>query len=140
MYMLASHAAGQNLICGLGSLYNANGMSAEQIVMQAGLVDMAEYLTRGVDCSDHKLAFESIKNVSPGGNYLMDELTLELMKSDEMFHSDFTDLSGGYIDNAPGIHEIAHKKANDLVNNYKPTVPEKVRQAIKNFFKDKYSQ
>lgn len=139
LYLLASHAGGQNFIDGLGSLYNANGMSTEQIIMQCALVDMAEYLTRGTDCSDYKLAFDSIKNVGPGGNYLTDELTLQLMKSDEMFHSEFTDLSGGYIDNAPGIHEIAHQKANDLVKNYKPTVPEKVREAIKNFFKDKYS-
>jgi hypothetical protein len=34
---------------------------------------------------------------------------------------------------------MAHQKAVDLVNNYKPTVPDKVREAVKDFFKNKYS-
>lgn len=42
-YLLASHLGRQNIIGGLGSMHNANGMSAEQIILQCGLVDMVEY-------------------------------------------------------------------------------------------------
>ena len=73
-YLLSSFAGGQNIIGGIGSMYNANGMSAEQIIMQCGLADMAEYLARGIDMSDYKLAFDSIAEVGPGGNYITDKL------------------------------------------------------------------
>jgi len=63
LYLLASCAAGQNIIGGLGSLYNANGMSAEQIIMQCGLADIAETLSCGVDMDERKLGIESIKKL-----------------------------------------------------------------------------
>ena len=89
LYLLAA-LSGQNVVGGLGSLHNANGMSAEQILMQCGLVDMAEYLSRGVDLSDYKLALDSVAAVGPGGNFLTDSLTIELLRSDEFFHSHYS--------------------------------------------------
>ena len=137
-YILASVLCGQNKFGGLGSLGNANGMSAEQMLMQCGLVDMAEYLARGVDLSDSKLAIDSILNTGPGGNYLTDQLTLDLLRTSEFFDSPYFDLTGGYVKGAPGMYEIAHQKVEELLADYKPTVPEKVRTAIKEFFKDRY--
>jgi trimethylamine--corrinoid protein Co-methyltransferase len=136
LYLLASVAAGQNLIGGLGSLYNANGMSAEQIVMQCGLADMAEYVARGIDLSDEKLAVDSLLRTGPGGNFLTDDLTLRLLRSGEFFHSPLVDLTGGYTQEAPGMLEIAHRKVVELVENYRPTVPGNVREAIARFFRD----
>lgn len=138
LYLLASLAGGQNIISGLGSLHNANGMSAEQIIMQCGLVDMAEYVAAGLDMSDYKLAIDSIQSIGPGGNFLTDKLTMDLLRSKEFFSSPYLDMTGGYSSDARGMYEIANQKAEELVNNYKPTVPEKVRIAIKNFFRDKY--
>ncbi len=137
-YLLASHAGGQNIIGGLGSLHNANGMSAEQIIMQCGLVDMAEYLAAGMDVSEEKLAFDSIRKAGPGGQYLEDDLTLSMLRSKEFFHSDHLDLSGGYDPSVPGAYEMAHQKAEDLVAQYKPTVPAKIQAAIRSFFAEKY--
>jgi trimethylamine--corrinoid protein Co-methyltransferase len=137
MYLLAA-ISGQNVVGGLGSLHNANGMSAEQIVMQCGLVDMAEYLSRGVDLSDHKLALDRIAAVGPGGNFLTDSLTMELLRSDEFFHSPYVDLSGGYAGNAPGIYEIAHQEVERLIDRYQPGVPEEVQEAIRRHFRAKY--
>ncbi len=137
-YILASICCGQSNFAGLGSLGNANGMSAEQVIMQCGLLDMAEYLAEGVDLSDYKLGLDSIMNAGPGGNYLMDQLTIDLLRSDEFFDSPYFDLTGGYVQSAPGMYEIAHQKVEELVSNYKPTVSDKVRSAIKEFFKDRY--
>jgi trimethylamine---corrinoid protein Co-methyltransferase len=133
MYLLAA-LTGQNIMGGLGSLYNANGMSAEQIVMQCGLVDMAEYVSRGIDISDRKLGLESIARVGPGGNFLTDGLTIELLRSDEFFGSRHIDLSGGYHDGASGMYEMAHREVERLVAEYRPTVPEKVLEAIRGYF------
>jgi trimethylamine--corrinoid protein Co-methyltransferase len=137
LYLLAA-LGGQNIVGGLGSLHNANGMSAEQILMQCGLVDMAEYLSRGVDLSDQKLALDSIAAVGPGGNFLTDPLTLELLRSDEFFESRHLDLSGGYVPEAPGLYEMAHREAERLVAEYQPAVPEKIQQAIRAHFRPKY--
>jgi trimethylamine---corrinoid protein Co-methyltransferase len=137
MYLLAA-LSGQNIIGGLGSLHNANGMSAEQIVMQCGLVDMAEYVSRGIDASDYKLALDSIAAVGPGGNFLTDSLTLDLLRSHEFFHSPYVDLTGGYADHASGMYDIAHEEVERLVAQYQPTVPQKVRDAIRNHFRKLY--
>ena len=135
LYLLASVAGGQNLIGGLGSLHNANGMSAEQIVMQCGLADVAEYVARGIDVGQRKLGLESLLSAGPGGNFLTDDLTLDLLRSGEFFRSPLVDLSGGYAGQSPGMFEIAHRKVAELVENYRPTVPEKVREAIGRFFR-----
>ena len=137
-YILASVCCGQNMFGGLGSLGNANGMSAEQMIMQCGLLDMAEYLAQGVDMSDYKLGFDSIMNTGPGGNFLTDEMTLDLLRGKEFFDSPYFDLTGGYVQGAPGMYEIAHNHVEELIANYKPTVPEKVQAAIKGFFRDRY--
>ena len=106
--------------------------------MQCGLIDMVEYLAKGVDMSEYKLGLDSIKNVGPGGNFLIEPMTMDLLKSDEFFESPFFDMSGGYHGDANGMYEIAHHKANELVTNYRPTVPPKIQSAIKSFFRDKY--
>ncbi|HBG26088.1 MAG: hypothetical protein A2Y10_00410 [Planctomycetes bacterium GWF2_41_51] len=137
-YMLASVANGQNILGGVGSMGNANGMSQEQIIMQCGLLDMAEYLARGVDMSDYKLGYDSIVDVGPGGTYMTEKLTMDLLRGDEFFNTEYFDLTGGYSDPSPGIYEKAHQKALDLVANYKPTVPEKIQNAIKKFMATKY--
>ena len=134
LYLLASITGGQNLVSGLGSLHNANGMSPEQIVMQCGLADMVEYVSRGIDIDDHKLGLESLLRTGPGGNFMTDDLTFDLLRSDEFFNSPLVDLSGGYTDAAPGMLEIAHRKVAEIVESYQPTVPEKIREAIAKFF------
>jgi len=113
-------------------------MSAEQIVMQCGLTDMAEFATRGIDASDHKFALDSIARVGPGGNYLTDSLTIEQLRSEEFFRSPYVDLTGGYMPQAPGMYEIAHQEVERLVGQYRPTVPKRVQEAIRSHFRKKY--
>ncbi|NWG13398.1 MAG: trimethylamine methyltransferase family protein [Acidobacteria bacterium] len=137
-YLLASHLGGQNLIGGIGSMDNANGMSGEQIIMQCGLIDMAEYIARGAEISEHAPACESIRNVGPGGSFMTEELTIERMRSDEFFDSRHFDLSGAYEPYAPGICEKAHREADPLVAAFRSRVPERVVEAVKSYFRGKY--
>lgn len=138
LYLLASLCGGQNLIGGLGSLHNANGMSAEQIVVQCGLADVAEYLACGVDVSDRKLGLDSLRRAGPGGNFLTDGLTLDLLRSGEFFHSPHLDLSGGYSPGAAGMAEKAHQSVGRILESHRPTVPEAVQDAVRRFFRGKY--
>jgi len=137
-YLLASFAGGQNVIGGFGSLHNANGMSPEQIVMQCGLADMAEYLVRGIDLGEARLGLRSIEEQGPGGNYLTDGMTLDLLRGGEFFESPYFDMSGGYADGAPGMYEIAHRVVEEVVAARRPAVPSRVDEAIRRFFGECY--
>ncbi|HUT25067.1 MAG TPA: trimethylamine methyltransferase family protein [Sumerlaeia bacterium] len=135
LYLLAAIAGGQNLMGGLGSCHNANGMSAEQIVIQCGLVDQAEYVARGVSLSDEELAVESIRGAGPGGDFFADDLTLRFMRESPFFDTPHFDLSGGYGDSV-GVVARAHETVETLVANYKPTVPESIRQDLQAYFRE----
>ena len=140
-YLLASHAWKQNIIGGLGSLGNANGMSSEQIIMQCGLIDMAEFLSRGVDLSNEKNGVASIERTGPGGNFLTDDLTLALLRdTDEFFSSPFIDLSGNSSEPefSRSMPNLAHQKVLDIQNSFTSQVPGKVQEEIKRFFSAKY--
>jgi len=137
-YLLASHLSGQNLIGGIGSMDNANGMSGEQIVMQCGLIDLAEYISRGVEVTDEKLARESIQRVGPGGNYMTEDMTLEMMRTGEFYDSPHFDLTGGYESEALGIYDKAHRTADRLVADYVSRVPDEVVETVRRHFADKY--
>ena len=140
LFSLASATLPQNNhIYGMGTCYNANAMSAEQIIMHCGLMDMAEYVSRGVDFGNLENEMTSIANVGPGGNFLTDAFTIERLHDNEFFNSPYFDLSGGYDENASGMLERAHQKAEDLVRNYKCAVDGKVVAAIKKFFEGKYT-
>ncbi len=140
LYLLSSTAGGQNMIGGLGSLYNALGMSSEQIIMQSGLAAMAEYVSAGIDFSEEKLSGEAIHSVGPGGNFMMEDLTIELLRDKkEFFNNPYYDVAESGKPDSIGMYEAAHLKAEELVEGYKSTVPERVRFAIKDFFKTKYN-
>ena len=127
-----------HLLSGLGSLSNACGVSAEQILFHHNLIEMMEWYAKGIDCSDEKLALESIIKVGPGGNFLMDDLTLKFLRTDEHFlPSNFVvDVYGKkekkkFIEN---LHEIVE----ELISTHKPDVPQKrLEDALKFLEKEK---
>ena len=139
LYSLSSVLCGQNLMGGIGTMHNANGMSAEQIIMQCGLLDMAEYLYAGVDLSEEALGMEAFKRVGPGGHFMTDPLTLDRLRGTEFFDSPYLDLTGGYSENAPSMLEKAHKTVERLVAEYEPTVPEAVQETVREFCAKKYT-
>lgn len=132
--ILSSVLGGQAWFGGLGSLGNANGMSAEQMIIQNELLSMVEYYKRGVDLKNLDRDYESIKQIGIGGNYMMDDLTLENLGSDEFFESDIFDLTGIYKEKTASIYEKAHQKVNEIVKNHKPVLSEKSQENIKAFF------
>ncbi|MFN0167724.1 MAG: trimethylamine methyltransferase family protein [Bryobacteraceae bacterium] len=133
LYLLAAVAAGQHMFGGLGSNYNAVGMSAEQILLQCGMVDQAEYVARGVSLDDHQLGLESIRAAGPGGHYLADDLTIEYMRSDQFFRTPHFDYAGDHRPSA-GASAMAHEKVEEIVRSHKPAVPDSVQQELMTYF------
>jgi trimethylamine:corrinoid methyltransferase-like protein len=87
---------------------------------------------------ERKLGIESIKNSGPGGNFLIDELTLSNLHGGEFFESPYLDLSGGYGERSRSMYEIAHEEAVRLVEEYTPTVPESVVAAVREHMGKRY--
>ncbi len=114
-----------HLLSGLGSLSNACGVSAEQIIFHYDLIEMMEWYAKGIDCSDEKLALESIIKIGPGGNFLMDDCTLKLLRTSEHFlPSNLVVDAYGERSNKRAIENL-HEKAQELINSHKPSVPQK---------------
>ena len=93
---------------------------------------------RGVDLTESKLAVDSPRGAGPGGSFLTDPLTLDLLRSEEFFGSPYLDLTGGYSPGAPGMAEIAHQTVQRMLHDSRPTVPEKVQDAVRGFFRNRY--
>jgi len=106
-----------------GSLANACGMSAAQIVMHHDLIETLERLRRGLDASDEKLAVASILAAGPRGEFMMDPLTIKYMRSDEHgFPASYEQCHGGQ--DVKTMAQRAQERAEDLMASHRPAVPQ----------------
>ena len=132
-FMLAAHASGANMLAGFGSCRNAVGMSAEMMVVQQALLHAARHIARGIRTDDVRVATESLQRVGPGGQFLTDDLTIELMRSDEFFQDDRFDLSGG---DGQAMLERAHERVGHMVGGYESRVPQDIQESLRRYFHD----
>ena len=137
LFMLAAHASGAHRIAGFGSCHNAVGMSAEMMVIQQAYLRAARHITRGMCTQEPRLGTDSLERVGPGGQFLDDELTLDLMRSDEFFRDDVFDLSGGQGESRP-LLERAHERVEQLVEGYQSRVPGDIQEELKRHFVELY--
>ena len=56
-----------------------------QLVMDDDIHKMIKFVLSGIPAEGDRLAVESIDRVGPGGNYLIDDLTLKYFKIDRLF-------------------------------------------------------
>lgn len=139
LFMMLAQNSGSDMLSGLGSCYNANGLSSEMIVIQSAWLEVAEYLRRGINFELLEEGIKSIKEQKHGGHFLMDELTLNSLCSGEFFSSDMFDISGGY-ESAHSMLEKAHIKIEELTANYVSPVPENVQETLRRYFHDLYKK
>jgi trimethylamine--corrinoid protein Co-methyltransferase len=137
LFMLLAQNTGGDLLAGLGSCYNANGLSSEMIVIHSAWLEAARYLSRGISFEYFEDGIESIKAQKQGGHFLMDDLTLKLIRSEEFFSSDLFDMTGGY-EVSRSILEKAHKKVEEITADYTSPVPENIQEAFRRYFHDQY--
>jgi trimethylamine--corrinoid protein Co-methyltransferase len=133
LFMLAAQNSGANILAGLGSCYNANGMSSEMMIIQAEWLKAAKFLTRGI-CTDFlEEGVASITEQGPGGNFLIDDLTMKRLRSDEFFTSSLFDTSGGY-EPAPSMLENAHRRVEEMTSDFVSPVPKKIQEDLRRYF------
>ena len=132
LLLLPSVACGQNYVGGLGSNYNACGMSAEMIILQTDLARLIERIGDGIDTRDALLGYESIAAAGPGGHFLEDPLTVKMLRSGEFFTAGSFDRLGERSPNYPKDSMLvrAHQKVEELLATHTPAAKESVVEEI----------
>ena len=137
LFMLAAHASRAHMLAGIGSNHNANGMSAEMMVIQDAYLRAARFLSRGINTDDVHLGVESVKKAGPGGNFMTDDLTIDLLRTGEFFQDDVFDFAGGYQE-GKSMLERAHERVEELVAGYVSPVPDQMQEDLIRYFHDLY--
>ncbi|OIO98209.1 MAG: hypothetical protein AUK03_01570 [Anaerolineae bacterium CG2_30_64_16] len=138
LFMLGALTSGAHLLSGIGSTHNAIGMSAEMMLIHTAWLAASQYLQRGIRTDDTRLGVENIEQAGPGGNFLMDDLTLRFLRSDEFFSHELFDHSGGSEPNAPSLLARAHQRAEQIAARTRSPHSEAVQERIRRYFADEY--
>ncbi|MCX6992577.1 MAG: trimethylamine methyltransferase family protein [Kiritimatiellaeota bacterium] len=132
LFMLAALASRANILAGIGSCYNAVGMSAEMMIVQTAWLEAARHLARGITMDEGRLAVESIMRVGPGGNFLTEDLTIEQLRGNEFFANELFDYSAGKEHES--MLERAHARAESLIAGFKSPLSEKTQEDLRRYF------
>ena len=106
---------------GMGSIGNACGMGSEIILIQHDIIETIKRYEKGIDVSEKMLALESIEKAGPGGNYLIDDLTLKYMKTKRHYLSEYEET---YSPNCKckTMGEKVHERVEEIILSHKPAV------------------
>ena len=136
MQMLSAVGSGADVLSGLGSCYNANGLSAENIVIGMSLKRASDFMTRGIRLDQIDESFDSIEEQKDLGYFLMDDLTLEHMRSGEFFADNTLNMAGEFKEE-PTMLERAQSIIRDVTAKYVSPVPADAQERIQAYFAQK---
>jgi trimethylamine:corrinoid methyltransferase-like protein len=138
LFMLGALSSGAHLLSGIGSTFNAIGMSAEMMLIHTVWLAASQYLQRGIRTDDLRLAVENIERAGPGGNFLIDDLTLHFLRSDEFFSHSLLDYTGGSELGTPSLLARAHQRVEEIAGDARSPHSEAVQERIQRYFADEY--
>ncbi len=126
--VLLSALSGANYIHDAAGLLDSGMCVAyEQYVIDDQILGISNRVLRGLEFSEERLAFEEIKEVGPGGNFLTCDSTLEYMRSeffDDALHEN-SDWDDWIEEGSPDARERAKEIARDiLAEDHKSLVEE----------------
>ena len=131
--MLSGVATDAAVISGVGSCYNANGLSAENIVMGMWMKRSSDFMLRGIRLDTLDDSLESMEENKDTGYFLMDDLTLDNMRSGEFF-SDKTMNEMGEFRDAPSMLERAQAIIREVSDKFVSPVPEDAQERVRDYF------
>lgn len=131
---------GGGMFNGLGSCYNACGLSAELTVMHSDAFDLLDRVARGIEVTDRLLDADSIVGVGPGGTFLTEPLTLEMLRSGEFHTGGCFDRRGERSPNRPEDSMLAraHARVEELAAR-PPAVPPRLVDELRRWAEGKHA-
>ncbi len=132
LHILPAALCGGGMYNGLGSCYNACGMSAEMVLIHSDLLRLTDRLRKGIDLSDEMLDTDSIIETGAGGHFLEDPLTIDMLRSGEFFTTGCFDRLGEQSANRfeDSMLARAHGRVEELVSSHTPAVPENIARNV----------
>ena len=140
LFMLAAANSGADLVGSFGSTYNAIGMSAEMMLIHSAWLAAAQYLKRGIQVDELRLGVESLRRAGPGGSFITDDLTVQLLRKREFFSHDLFDYAAETATDSPSLLARAHAKVEQMVTNPQSPHPGQVQENLQRYFAGRYRQ
>lgn len=119
---LLSMLARPDLLAGIGGVETANALSAEQLVLDADVVEWVRRTIAPVPIDADTLSLDLLGRVGPGGNFLKQKHTLEHFREAVWDPSLF--LRDGHVPGRPAeqrIREHARTKAREILQSHAPS-------------------
>ncbi|MDW7655966.1 MAG: trimethylamine methyltransferase family protein [Bacillota bacterium] len=122
---MCSICAGNDISMNSGMFATGLTISLEQLVLDDELNGIIRRLSRGIDVNANTIGVEVIKSVGPRGIFIMEDHTLEFLRSDEFREtkvSNMKNYQNWLNDGAPTVVQNAAKKVKELLKtrNEKP--------------------
>ena len=126
-----------DIITGIGSNSNACGTSLSQILCDLEFIRLADRFAAGINLGAMDEALSSIREVSPGGNFVNYEHTIDHLLSGEIFTQDILDWTPEpKSDVSPtkgGMLVNAREKARNILNSHRPKTDELKLKALRDY-------
>ncbi len=114
---------------GLGTIGNAAGVSAEKIIIDHDLIEMAGRMRQGICVDDVTLAYDAIAQAGPGGDFMAHEHTIAHLRSGEHYYGG--SFGRGGPDHFTGsMLERAHERVAEIVASHVPPVSDQTREEL----------
>jgi trimethylamine--corrinoid protein Co-methyltransferase len=130
--------AGANMIYGLGMLESGITFDYGQLVLDCEFARMIKFTLRGVPVTDETLAVDVIREIGPGGNFLIHPHTLAGMRSQsDVELMDRRMRANWEKEGSTTAYERAVEKARWILENHRPEpLSEEVLREIRSIVED----
>jgi len=120
------------MIYGVGMLDSALTWDYASALLQNEFLDMVFKVVEGIRVSEANIAYDVIKDVGPGGEFITHDHTYKNFRRLSRTKLMNRDTRESWEEaGSPDIVELAYEKSLDILNNYKPTPrPEKVQKEL----------
>ena len=133
-YFCKNHIMG-----GMGSLGNACGVSAEQILIHHDMVMTLKRYDEGIKVNKETLGLKSIEKVGIRGSYLADDLTIKYLRTGEHYLPEFCEVYRPGWDKVTMMEKV-HKRVEEIIASHKPEVNQDRIELVNNYVNNKVKE
>ncbi len=134
--LLSAIAAGAAMSMNGGALNKSTVASYEQMVIDDEMLRYVYRYLRGVEVSEETLAFEAVKGVGSGGNFMTDAHTLRHLRTGENEYLRLFDRTGTST-MVEDLLSRAHQRVETILAEHNPAVPAKMAAQLAAYVEDR---